>query len=275
MDLQKLDNLIDEVVGSLNQRSGQIITHRYGLSGEDKKTLAELGERYDLTRERIRQIESQTLNAIRDEIKTHKEVIRFLKFIHAYLNKIGNVRPSKLLAEDILADSDNGKDSPALINRLHFLADALDEPNISYGDDEWHDVWHNDESAYKTAQKVVSYLTSFKEHDFDKFIKDAVEKFGLPDEIILNYLHSSKNFGKGPYGDYGAMHWIHVNPRTARDKSYLVLKKSGAPLHFREIAGRVNKLDGVKTSHPDTIHNELIKDPRFVLVGRGTYGLRD
>ena len=50
------------------------------------------------------------------------------------------------------------------------------------------------------------------------------------------------------------------------------------PLHFREIARLIDE-HGLyklgKKTHPQTVHNELIKDGRFVLVGRGTYALSD
>jgi len=96
----------------------------------------------------------------------------------------------------------------------------------------------------------------------------------LPDLLIINYLAASKRFAVGPYGDLGADHWLHVNPRTVRDKAYLVLQRAGQPLHFREIARLVNELDERQRS-PATVHNELIKDPRFVLVKRGFYSLND
>ena len=52
----------------------------------------------------------------------------------------------------------------------------------------------------------------------------------------------------------------------------LVLKKEKRPLHFNEIASLVSNLRQ-KEAHAPTIHNELIKDERFVLVGKGTYTL--
>ena len=275
MDLVKLDNLIDKIVASQNQRSGKIITNRYGLDSADTKTLAELGDVYGLTRERVRQIQAAVIKAIREEISRHKEVMAFLKFINGYLEKFGGVRSSQMLSEDLINESGLGHEPEVFKNRLNFLAEVVGEPTIQYGDDDWHDVWHNDDEAHKTACAVVNHLLSFKEHNFDKFIGDASAKFKLPEKTIVNYLHTSKNFGQGPYGDLGAKHWVHVNPKTARDKNWLVLTKAAKPLHFREIAELINKLEGVKPAHPDTVHNELIKDPRFVLVGRGVYALRE
>jgi DNA-directed RNA polymerase delta subunit len=59
-----------------------------------------------------------------------------------------------------------------------------------------------------------------------------------------------------------------------RDFAYLAVKKHGSPLHFREVASLIEKMFN-RAAHVATTHNELIKDPRFVLVGRGMYALRE
>jgi DNA-directed RNA polymerase delta subunit len=59
-----------------------------------------------------------------------------------------------------------------------------------------------------------------------------------------------------------------------RDYAFLVIRKHGSPIHFREVAKQIEKLFG-KKAHVATTHNELIKDPRFVLVGRGLYALAE
>lgn len=274
MDFKKVDNLISKALSGQNQRSAKIINRRYGLDSKEKSTLAELGKEYNLTRERIRQIQAAIVKSIKEEVLKHGETMKFLKFVHSYLDKMDNVRSAKMLVKDFMSEEKVDYDEDVFANRLHFLAELAGEPNVAYEDADWHGSWHNSKEAYKKAQAVVEHLLKFQEHDFDKFMKDATKKFNLPEKTILNYLNISKRFGKGPYGDLGAKHWIHINPKTARDKNFLVLKKAGKPLHFREIADLVNKLEGVKKSHPDTVHNELIKDDRFVLVGRGMYALK-
>ena len=78
-------------------------------------------------------------------------------------------------------------------------------------------------------------------------------------------------------GKGGLSGWSDIKPRGTREKAYLVLKTAGKPLHFREIAELIDTygLQKKKHSHPQTVHNELIKDKRFVLVGRGIYALSD
>src|SRR3989344_4735689 len=54
----------------------------------------------------------------------------------------------------------------------------------------------------------------------------------------------------------------------------LVIRKHGSPIHFRDVAKQIMVMFK-KKAHVATTHNELIKDPRFVLVGRGLYALAE
>jgi DNA-directed RNA polymerase delta subunit len=59
-----------------------------------------------------------------------------------------------------------------------------------------------------------------------------------------------------------------------RDYAFLVIRRHGSPIHFKEVAKLITELFK-KKAHVATTHNELIKDPRFVLVGRGLYALAE
>ena len=55
-----------EVLGRLNERERQVIEMRYGLGPDEPKTLDEVGRHFNVTRERIRQIESKALSKMRN-----------------------------------------------------------------------------------------------------------------------------------------------------------------------------------------------------------------
>ena len=83
---------------------------------------------------------------------------------------------------------------------------------------------------------------------------------------------------RGPQGLYGLKDWPEVNPKGIKDKAYIVLKGEEMPLHFTQVAALINSSDffsSNKTVIHQTVHNELIKDPRFILVGRGLYALKE
>ncbi len=271
IDVQKL---VDGALGSLDRRSAKILVGRYGLSGSEPKTLAGLGLSYDLTRERVRQIEASAIGALAKHLENSDELDELTRLIDEYLHELGDVRRHDLLTADLYSLFGSSGSLKRFANNLRLLADIIDHPELIEGDDEWHDVWHRDEKAYKTARKIAEALVSNNSNDFYSFLDAASDKYHLGEPVILNYLSISKHFKIGPYGDLGPDHWIHINPKTVRDKSYVVLMKSKEPLHFKEVAARVNAISGKNIYH-QTVHNELIKDPRFVLVRRGTYGLKD
>ena len=75
-------------------------------------------------------------------------------------------------------------------------------------------------------------------------------------------------------GLWGLAKWPSVNPKNIRDKIFVILETQKEPMHFSEIAEHIR--DGEFSRRDVTtqaIHNELIKDKRFVLIGRGIYAL--
>ena len=103
-------------------------------------------------------------------------------------------------------------------------------------------------------------------------------KYDLHNEALASYLEISKKIQATKEGKLGLIDWPEIKPRGVKDKAYLVFKKHNKPLHFREITTLIDQLDlngQDKKTHPQTVHNELIKDQRFVLVGRGMYALSE
>lgn len=57
---------LDAVLSTLGERERKVVQLRYGLADGRPRTLEEIGRIFGVTRERIRQIESKTLNKLRD-----------------------------------------------------------------------------------------------------------------------------------------------------------------------------------------------------------------
>ena len=167
---------------------------------------------------------------------------------------------------------------------LDFLAEATGTFNLYREDEQYYPFYYVSEKDLKTAQSFVDGWVNFLKSRKDKVF---AESYGIQlasffktksvnQPIAENYLNVSKPIHQNPYGDMGLRAWPEISPATVRDKIYLVLKKKAEPLHFEDIAKHINAVgfDEQKALAP-TVHNELIKDERFVLVGRGMYGLRE
>jgi len=128
--------------------------------------------------------------------------------------------------------------------------------------------------------KHQAKLTPASETDITRVFKSQVfpDKGELinSNKILYSLVQAIKNLEQNKYGEWGIADWSEVKPKTVNDKIYLILKHEGKPLHFTEIAKRINetKFDK-KTANAATVHNELILDGRYVLVNRGTYGLKE
>ncbi len=280
MITQTINNLIQ----GLKPRQREILSGRFGLESEEVQTLAGLGEQYDITRERVRQIEAEALRLVRAQFHANKELQeKILGPIYAHLHTYGGLRRDDFLVQEL---REIFHDNNLHHWHLRFLSGVIGEPRYYSSDDSFHFFWYSDKDAVKHAQKFINYLEKLiadKKEDliihqkFQDYFAQAVLQHDFSHEHGMNYLSVSRKFEKNPFGDFGLSHWEEINPRTMRDKAYLVLKKRGEPMHFTDVAKAINEVGfrDDRKALSQTVHNELIKDDRVVLVGRGIYGLKE
>lgn len=250
-----VDKLISSLLGSLSPRQKEVIESRFGLKNKAKMTLAEIGDKYGVTRERIRQIEALALTALN---KKAGELGEFTSFVSAHLAKMGGVRRDDLLSTD-LQDSQN---------KINFLMEVSGQFKYSAIDNTSHSFWYVNDEARQKSESFIGHL-------IEVLVANGDWKNEMKATFAENYLSLSKKFSRNSYGDFGLAEWEHINPKTARDWAFLVLKKAQKPMHFTQLAKAINVMRKGKVTNIQTVHNELIKDKRFVLVGRGIYGLEE
>ena len=106
-----------------------------------------------------------------------------------------------------------------------------------------------------------------------QLMEEVLKNFS--DAIITSSLEVDKRI-KRVEGGFGLMTWRHINPRSIRDKAYIILKREKRPLHFVEIANKIAESGfDKKVVTTQAVHNELIRYDQFVLVGRGLYALKE
>lgn len=279
--MQSASSIIAELIADLTHRQKEVLNKRFCLDGRAKEsvTLAELGKRYGITRERVRQIENAAFAAVRKKISggTGKDLFLFIR--NYFTGVAGVCRHDKLAGE---LPPICGALTPI---QLGFLLEADNGYAFHPEDKNFYDFWHCGEKSFQLAASIIDktrrYFLSNKDEiltkkNFQEILSAVAENHRISDMLGAHILSISKKFGVNQYGDFGLSEWPEINPRTVRDRAYLVLKNLGKPAHFREIAALIKQREfDDKKVHASTVHNELIKDKRFVLVGRGIYALAE
>jgi len=270
-----------KVIKMLPKRTQDVITRRFGINRKKKETLESIGHTYGITRERVRQIENEGLRRLRS-----KESLVILKPLIADLELFisergGLVREDDLLTdfiEYIALDLDKDKYSGYTLMLLN-LGTGFKRAKESA---KFYNLWYTQGKALDQARSLISELVKiFKKSGAPLQEKTVVAKLKtnfpfFSRQAISSYIDASKLIDRNIYDDLGLSDWPEINPRGVRDKAYLVVKKLGNPLHFRAIADEINKAQFSRhIARSQTVHNELIKDKRFVLVGRGLYALTE
>jgi Sigma-70, region 4 len=261
MDYKKI---CENYLKDLPQRTADVVERRFGLKSGERETLEAIGLSYGITRERVRQIEREGFEKIRPEIRKNQEIFsNFKKTIESFG---GLKKESELL--DILGQ---GKYQ----NQIFFLLTNGEGFDRAAEDDNFYAFWTTDKKSFSEAKKVInSTISEFKKN---KKTISLDELANGNKEVFASYIGISKEIQKNPEGKYGLRNWLEINPRGIKDKAYLVLKKKEEPLHFTQIASLIGELpfSANRKVHTATVHNELIKDDRFILVGRGLYALKE
>ncbi len=69
---RSMSEVFEEVINSLTQREGKVLRMRFGIGMSSDQTLEEVGKQFDVTRERIRQIEAKALRKLRHPSRADK-----------------------------------------------------------------------------------------------------------------------------------------------------------------------------------------------------------
>lgn len=284
---QSYQKLTQSLLKILPERHQEVLERRYGMDG-DAETLEAIGEDFGVTRERVRQIEKAAFDQLResDEIGAAQDTF---KYLGKHLADHGEHRREARLLDDF-GGAKNG-------STLLFLLDLGDAFGRRNETEEHHSLWTVN---HDRLQDLDGFVDAVSDHLADigrpleesKFWKE-VERIARRERLVLtrralaSWLDIAKLIRQNRFNEWGLVEWSEIVPKSVGDKAYIVLRREEEPLHFDTIVEKMNKVYfmphdaspfGVRFSRPahvQTVHNELIKDDRFVLVGRGMYALRE
>lgn len=270
----ELEDAVKDILSEISQeREKEIISRRFGLY-DRKETLEQIGEMLGITRERVRQLEKAILIRLRILVGDDKvsSATAMGKTIVSNLAEMGRAARVQDLSNHLL-----GREASAT-ERSHvaFIAELLPSlTTINENDDFYQSVAIGSAGDERNIKTQVDAIVKYIKKAGEPVTGDAMHadmKYEHPSNITA-LASLSKKLAQLK-GNWGLVKWPTVNPKNIRDKIFVILEDNGKPMHFSDIAKAIKASDFKrKDVTTQAIHNELIKDDRFVLIGRGIYAL--
>jgi hypothetical protein len=269
------EQLVTDVLATIErEREREIVARRFGLF-DRKETLEQIGEMLGITRERVRQLEKSVVAKLKTSAEQGKvpHIADFQTKVLELLHSSGEVARVSTLANQLGDKPDREEQA-----RVSFLSQLAPKLAVVTEDDNFYNSVSAadsfDEKALKAA--VGKLVEAIKQLGEPKAIEAIAKADSIDDPKQAAALASTSKKLATLNGRWGLVKWPMVNPKNIRDKIYVILKENGKHMHFNEIAAAIKDSDFKrKDVTTQAIHNELIKDKRFVLIGRGIYALKE
>ena len=274
---QNAEIIAKAINGSLKiieqNREREIISRRFGLS-ESKETLEQIGDMLSITRERVRQLEKAILVRLRilAEDGNIKELAHAEKIIIRNLTEMGRIARISDLAEKIFGSkvTEKQRQSLAFIGEISASLTVIEESEKYFSAIGIADYG----SEKEIKSKVDEIVTLIKKNKAPISLDELDNNLNYEHPSHIKAIASISKLLATLNDLWGLAKWPTVNPKNIRDKIYVVLEEKKEPMHFEQIANAIKGSDfRRKNVTLQAIHNELIKDSRFVLIGRGIYAL--
>ncbi len=288
---ESLIRTLNDFIDILSEKQKNVVEKRFGLTGDKPLTLEAIGRQNGVTRERIRQIEAGALDVLRKNIKDLNDLVNKLK---GQIEVLGGLRRESLLLEeathsfvdDPIQSLKKDADKETVKSHLVFVLSLAPYFNYLFEKPNRHSAWYSDkdsvrkmDSVHKMCHKELKKANRpLKLDEYQELLRKIMKTLSIKNEqAVTSYLDVSKDFAFNPFYEFGLSNWSKISPTNVGDKAYLVLEKKGKPMHFSKIADAINEVnfEDNKKAQASTTHNELIKMPEFVLVGRGVYALKN
>ncbi|MDQ5971919.1 MAG: hypothetical protein QG553_78 [Patescibacteria group bacterium] len=270
----EIEQIINDILATIErEREREIISRRFGLF-DRKETLEQIGELLGITRERVRQLEKSVITRLKATAEKDLPHINDVqsRFVSELEQTGGVSRVSDLSAR---LTKDNSRTDQA---RVSFLTQLCPSLAVIDENDHFHHAvgltkLHSEKQMKDQVAKIIDAIKKIAQPTTIDKVATAVKD---SDQAHVAALASTSKKLATLNGRWGLIKWPMVNPKNIRDKIYVILYEKGKPLHFNDISEAIKKSEFKrKDVTTQAIHNELIKDSRFVLIGRGIYALKE
>jgi Sigma-70, region 4/HB1, ASXL, restriction endonuclease HTH domain len=271
--------LTKKLLKDMPERTKQVISRRFGLDDAQSETLQAIGNDYKLTRERVRQIEQAGMKAIK-ESKLFMEATEIFDELKKHLSDIGGASDTKSFTNHVTSDA-------ILQNHVHFYLVLGDDFIQKKEGEMFKNHWILNDGSLESLYEIMKDLYTTMDDETLLEQKQIIEqvlkhkkageiskKYPINNNVIEKWLSITHAIGKNHLGLYGKSDSPHIKTRGVSEMAYLLMRQHGSPMHFREVTESILTKFGKKINTA-TVHNELIRNENFVLIGRGLYALRE
>ena len=267
--------LMSRLLGLLSKKEQDVITRRFSLEGKQKETLDRIGKSYLITRERVRQIESVALKKLA-RISMDPLMRTIHDLAHSILMKNGKVMSEDLLVSEMLKNLTGTK--PIATNSMKLAMQLSSKLTKQEGNQFFRPFWRTSDVSLPQVKKIIKEMQTAMKKKGNVIPADELASLcpsSSDAKTVFSLLEVEWGFMQTENG-WGLKQWRFINPRSIRDKILITLKTQGKSMHFHEVVRHVlSEFKSKKEVTPQAVHNELIRHPEFVLVGRGEYGLKE
>ena len=294
-----LTGIAKDILTALAPKSRAVLEMRFGLVNDEPQTLEAIGKTYHITRERVRQIENNAFDLI-DKKERPSDWTKYEEMALTVLKDNGGAMESEKFYKALAEELGVPKSVKRVANFARFFLKLSANIGQEKDSDNFNSYWHlqHDDSFYRKdyesfVKKVIDRLQQVGEPvPFESLYTLAKNWWpNLTRAYLTSYCAISKLTQRNPFNEYGLTKWYEIKPRGVKDRAYAIMKHIRKPLHFSELSKIINEPVAINASgefiwndndggnlwkrniQVQTVHNELIKDKRFVLVGRGIYAL--
>lgn len=255
------------------------------LTGGKEIPLQRIGKDYNLTRERVRQIEAQALMRVRrlmvgnamyiDLIEDAKKILREewgILVEDNMINKLINLKKYEFNRQEIKLILVSDFDMTYLKRNKNFnkcfYIDPLFEDFLTIVSLYTKDYFKNRGESIDIYEFATHLKTEFsKKYDQITFLKN--------DQFFLNFFEALRDI-KLFDGKLGTADFVDVHPKTIKLKILYTMRRMAKPVHFQELPAKIMEYFPAKNIKVNTVHNELVKNnDYFVNLGLGLYGLKE
>jgi len=280
--LPKVQELVNNLLIVLSEKEKFIIENRFSLNDNPRLTLESIGQKYEVTRERIRQIEKNALKKLARNVN-NTLLFEITTLAKEVLEEYGGIIEEDRIVTEILARIEDPEKID--VSSLKLTVNLELEINHMHNTIQFKPYWkfsHVDSSNVKAicnaAYKKLKASKTEEVLDCDTLAASVLKDLKLNE--TSRFASSCFELDRRIYlledGNVGLTAWRSINPKTLRDKVFYILKDHEQPLHYVEISNKISALSfDNKTINTQAVHNELIRHEGFVLIGRGIYALKE